>query len=107
MPLQDLIGLSQTNSASALLGSEVKLEDLLLHVFGNADSGIADLGHHNAFFTPGADGESAALGHRLHAIDHNIQDGLLHEIGIYFDWQGLRGHIFFQRIAPQLGYGWD
>ena len=56
MPLQNLIGLRQTDAVAVLLGREIELEDLVLNIGGNANALITDLSDYDIFVTLRQDG---------------------------------------------------
>src|ERR1700730_5530392 len=45
MPLQDLIGLRQTDAAAFILGCEIEFENILVHVLRNPSTLIANFGN--------------------------------------------------------------
>ena len=107
MPLQDLVGLGQSDAASALLGGEVEFEDLFLYFPRNPVAGVADFGDGDAVFATGADGERAPFLHRLHAIDNDIQDGLFYEIAVDFHRKRSAGEVAIDvnPVLLSVGHG--
>src|SRR5215469_4999599 len=105
MPLQDLVSLGKADAASALLGGEVELKNLFLDFPWDAVSGIADFSNSNPLLAACADGKGSTFLHGLHAIDHDIEDGLFHEIAIDFHGQNLIGEIANHANSALLGVG--
>src|SRR5882762_491475 len=105
MPLQNLVGLCEADATPVFLCGEVELEDLVLDFFRNAATCVADLGENHALITPGADGKLAALSHHLYAVDHDVQNGLLHEVGVHLYVKGLIRKVPDQGHAMLFGIG--
>src|SRR5258708_9598161 len=92
MPLQNLVGLRQSNSVAFFFGGEVELENFVLHLLSNAQTLIADFGNYNIFFAMCLDRQLSALRHGLNSVDHHVEKSLLHQVQVRFDEQRLRKH---------------
>ncbi len=73
VPLQNLISLCQTNAAAIFFSGEVKLENLVVQLLGNAAAPIVDLDHHHLVLAPRRDGKQSSLRHRLDSIQHDVE----------------------------------
>src|SRR5581483_1538293 len=87
VPLQHLEGLGKADSAATFLGGEVKLKNLFLNFVRDSGAFVFNLSHYRLLLAPGRDHELPTLGHSLDAVQHDVEDGLLHEVGIYADRQ--------------------
>src|SRR2546429_7568429 len=85
VPLQNLIGLSQADATSVLLGREVELKNLVLHFARDAWTAIPDFRDYDIVLTTGGDRQQAALRHGLHPIQDHVEQRLLHQIDIRLD----------------------
>src|SRR5271165_1260309 len=103
VPLQNLIGLGQADAATVFLGGEIELENLVVEVLRNPTTLVADFGHHGVVFAASGDREQTSLGHGLHAIEHDVEDGLLHQINVDLNGQPLFRHMALDGDAMLLG----
>ena len=93
-------GKTEPRALTELLGRKERLEDLLhdlgrhtgagvldldLHVVGGRHAGIAQPGRFGLGHIARADGDRAAIGHRVARIDHEVHHHLLelHEVGLH------------------------
>ena len=105
MPLQDLIGLRQSNPAAVFLGREVELEYLFVHILRNAGTLILNLGDGGAIVGSSCDGQHATFGHGLDSVDNYIQESLLHQIDIDLHRQSVCWCVAFNRDTVLFGVG--
>src|SRR5271157_1113341 len=105
MPLQDLVGLRQADAVAIFLGGEVELENLVLDVLWYAHTLIADLGNHTIAVAACRDRELATVRHGLDSVQHDVEQGLLHEIEVRLDEKRLLRHIALDGDAMLPGIG--
>src|SRR5579859_5054127 len=105
MPLQNLISLRQSDAATVFLGCEIKLEDLVVSILRDSTTRVVNLGHDGMLLKPRRDGERPSLGHGLNAIDHDIENRLLHQIHVNLHWKALIGHSAQDGNAMLFGIG--
>src|SRR5215469_6206500 len=98
MPLQDLIGLCQTDSTPVFLGGVVQLENLVVDFLGNTIALIPDLGNHYLPVRAPRDLEISTAGHGLYPVQDHVEDGLLHEVTV---------DLHRQRTGRQFGHDLD
>lgn len=85
MPLQNLIRLRKADATAIFFGGVVKLEDFVLDFLRNTCALVADFGHDGVIFPSGGNRKRSAARHRLHSIDDDVEEGLLHQVEIHFD----------------------
>src|SRR5690242_8797011 len=61
VPLQNLVGLCQTNAGPTFFGGEIQLENLVLNFKRNAAALVANLCHHHFVFAPRRNPELASV----------------------------------------------
>src|SRR5271166_1643115 len=105
MPLQNLVGLRQSDPAAILLGREVKLEYLIVHLFRNSGTLIVNLGYNYTIFAPRRNRKRSSQRHGLNPVEHNIEDGLLHHIYVNLDRQWLHWQVAIDGDAMLFGVG--
>ena len=105
MPLQDLIGLCQTNATPIFLGSEIEFKNLVVHLLRNPRALILNLGHYDSVLAARRNGEHSPLGHGLDSVDDNVENGLFHQIGIDFDRQPEVGDLSLDGDSVLLSVG--
>jgi len=97
------VGECQSNAAAGFLGGEVEVENLVANFGGDSSAGVLHLEHGGLRGGEGAQGESAAVGHGLDAVDDDVEDGLAHEVGI--DAHGQRPGTEFLHDFDAVGAG--
>ena len=116
---------AQAGAAAHVLGGEEGVEGLGQHLGRHAAAGVAD-GHHHvlagrqagvlghvALVQPGVgsfDGQAAAVGHRVAAIDRQVEDGVFQLVGVDMgapqptSQHRFQQHRAAQRMAQQVGH---
>src|SRR5215469_11546923 len=105
VPLQDLIGLGQTNPTTVFLGSEVEFKNLVVHLLGNSGALVLNFGHYDSVLAPRRNGQHSSLRHGLHPVDDDVEDGLFHQVGINFDGKSNVGHVSLDGDSVLLSVG--
>ena len=84
VPLHDLVGLRQADSASPFvaLGGEIEFVDFLLRFGRNAAALVEHFGENRFAIAPRLQSEGSSRGHGLHSVYYQVQNRLLHQIGI-------------------------
>src|SRR5580704_6351069 len=72
VPLHDLVSLRQADSAAALLGSEIQLEDFFLEFRPNAPTYVSNLSDGLVFLAVGRDRHGPTLRHGLHPVENDV-----------------------------------
>src|ERR1700732_1817222 len=73
VPLQNLVGLCQTDAAAIFFRREIEFENLVVHVLGNPAALIANLGDHRVVFAASGNSEQPPERHRLNTVDDDIE----------------------------------
>src|ERR1700677_392974 len=111
MPLHDLVSLRETDSASTFgaLGGVVQFKDFLLRFGRNAGALIKHLGNNRFILAARLHRECSSRGHRLHAIDNEIQDRLLDQIGVdsHHECVLFVRQVFFKQIMFNQVMTWQ
>ena len=107
MPLQDLVGLRQPNAAAVSLGGEIQLKNLLLDLGWDAVPLVLNPGEDHVLLAARRDGKVPALRHSLQSVQHNVEDGLLHEVNIDVDRERHRRKFACDRdtVLRRIGRG--
>src|SRR5262245_26540509 len=81
-------GLGQADAAALGFSGVIKVEDLVLRVFGDSGPAVSDGDEDAVFFvTAGMYREPPAVRHDLAAVDDDVEDRLFEQVGVGFDEQ--------------------
>ena len=91
MLLHDAVdgGQAQAGTPAFFLGGEIQFENLVLSFGGNAAALIANFCDYHVIFAAGRNRELASIRHGLDPVEHHVEDGLLYQVRIHADRQGL------------------
>src|SRR2546423_15662782 len=104
MQLHDFVGHSQTYAGARFFGREIKIEDFVANLWGDAGALIADFYDHFAItVTACANFQRASFRHRLHAVEHYVEQRLLEQIRIHTRVQRVRRELTNYANAMALG----
>src|SRR6266508_892385 len=81
-------GLRQADAAALGFGGVIKVEDLVVRVFGDSGPAVSDGDEDAVFFVAaGMYREPPAVRHDLAAVDDDVEDRLFEQVGVGFDEQ--------------------
>jgi len=103
--VDDAFGHGEAEAGTAFFAGVIGVEDFFEGVGGDAFSGVDDINDGCPVLLRGAENELAACGHGLEAVDHEVENGLLDELGVDVGDEGFLGRLESQPRLLESGLG--